>query len=104
MYYFAGVFRFAGRALAATALIVAIGGAAQALYDVGPGEIPGKPALLAPQVVAANVRSLRAYTPGSGDGGRLISSFARAIADPVNDLFVGRLTGHALDQAGVDST
>src|SRR5688572_8656145 len=43
MYDFAGVFWFAGRALAATALIVAIGGAAQALYDVGPGEIPGKP-------------------------------------------------------------
>ena len=63
MYDFAGVFRFAGRTLAATALIVAIGGAAQALYDVGPGEIPGKPGSI------IRVWPLEGGGPGMGSSG-----------------------------------
>jgi acetyl esterase/lipase len=63
MYDFAGVFRLAGRALAATALIMAIGGAAQALYDVGPGEIPGKPGSI------IRVWPLAGGGPGMGSSG-----------------------------------
>ena len=40
--------------------------------------IPGKQAVLAPRSVAVNVRNLPALAPGSGDGGRLISSFAQS--------------------------
>jgi hypothetical protein len=39
---------------------------------------------------------------GSRDGGRRISFFTRALADPVDDLLVARLAGgDALDEAGV---
>lgn len=37
------VFRLAARALLTASLLLAHGGVAQALYDVAPGEIPGKP-------------------------------------------------------------
>ena len=65
-------------------------------------EIPGKVALLAKSVRWTEVRSLRAFPPDSGDGWQLISFFAGAFADPVNDLLVaGPAGGNALDQSRI---